>query len=357
MRIGQLTKLVLINICTALLLLFLVEGMVSYFTIGHAFFTQTVAERQHTEYDEELGWINLPNVHIPDMYSREDPLTTNSQRYRSTKDFSVSVPAGMTRIICVGDSFTLGFGVDDDHTWCQQLTTLDERLETVNMGQGGYGVDQAFLWYRRDEQKLEHDMVLFAFIRDDFLRMKSDTFQGYGRPFLSVRDGELVQDNYPVPRRAYDASWLSANLHMWSELDTVQWLSGILPGLLPGRDTGQGKVGHDHTDQVVAKIFESLQEIGARNGRRTILVYLPTRFDVQEQSINRWERMVRGLAEAQGYELINVADEMRTLSPGEAEKMFRGGGHYTDEGNRFTAEVIARYIAELPELSASTASE
>lgn len=351
MTIRELTKLILINAGIMLGLLFLIEGAVSYLTIGQSFFTQKIAERQHTEYDEELGWINLPGITIPDMYSREDPLTINSQRYRSTRDFSERVPGGKIRIICSGDSFTLGYGVDDDHTWCQQLTDLDERLETVNMGQGGYGVDQAFLWYRRDEQKLDHDIVLFAFIRDDFTRMESDTFMGYGKPFLSVQDGELVQDNYPVPRRSYDASWLGANLYMWLELDTVQWLSEQLGGDLPAPQAGQGGKSHGHTDKVVEKIFDSLEDIADRNDRRTLLVYLPTRGDVTEDNVRRWERLVRSLAETRNYTLINVADAMRTLPPADTEKMFRGGGHYTDEGNRFVAEVIYRHLVDQPELS------
>ena len=57
-------RVFLINVVVLFALLFLIEGMVSYFTIGHAFFTQQISERQHTEYDAELGWINLPNVHI-----------------------------------------------------------------------------------------------------------------------------------------------------------------------------------------------------------------------------------------------------------------------------------------------------
>ena len=51
------------------------------------------------------------------------------------------MPPGKTRIICSGDSFTLGFGVDNEHTWPQQLAARNANLETVNMGQGGYGAD------------------------------------------------------------------------------------------------------------------------------------------------------------------------------------------------------------------------
>lgn len=357
MSIRQTVNIVVINIVIVLVLLFLIEGMVSYFTIGSAFFNQRIAERQHTEYDEELGWINLPNVFIEDMYSREDYLTTNSQRYRNANDFSPGIPHGKVRIVCSGDSFTLGFGVDDENTWCQQLVAVDAQLETVNMGQGGYGVDQAYLWYMRDQAKLEHNIVLFAFIRDDFLRMESDTFMGYGRPYLTVREGEPVQENYPVPRRSYDASWLTVNLHMWGELDTVKFLNEKLGKYLPQRDAGFVTRDHRHTDDVVAAIFASLQKTSAANQRAAVLVYLPTRGDYEDVRVSRWQQLVQEQASEHGYLFIDVAAEMRKLSRDEFEKMFRRGGHYTDEGNRYVAEVIHRKLTEMPAIAPLLAAD
>ena len=46
---------------------------------------------------------------------------------------------------------------------------LDPRFESVNMRQGGYGLDQAYLWYQRDGTRLAHDVHIFAFIFDDTL--------------------------------------------------------------------------------------------------------------------------------------------------------------------------------------------
>jgi hypothetical protein len=343
-------RVVLINVVVMFALLFLIEGMVSYFTIGSAFFNQKIAERQHTEYDDELGWINLPNVHIEDMYSREDPLTTNSQRYRNAEDFDVEVAAGETRVVCSGDSFTLGFGVDDDHTWCQQLANLDKRLETVNMGQGGYGLDQAYLWYQRDQSKLNHDIVLFAFIADDFLRMESDTFMGYGKPYLTVQDGKPVQVNYPVPRKSYDASWLMVNMHMWQELETIKFLNRKIGKYLPASDGGLATVDHNHTDKVAAAIYATLQKLSSVNERLFILVYLPTRGDYEGTVDTRWRRQVQAEASQQGYLFIDVAEEMLALTRPDFEAMFRKGGHYTDDGNRFVAEVIYNRLRGIPGL-------
>jgi len=351
MGINQAVKIVVINIVIVLALLFLIEGLLSYSIVGHAFFTQRIAERQHTEYDEELGWINLPNVFIADMYSREDYFTTNSQRYRNAHDFSAQVPAGKVRVVCSGDSFTLGFGVDDDHTWCQQLASLDQRLETVNMGQGGYGVDQAYLWYNRDQAKLEHDVVLLAFISEDFTRMESDTFMGYGRPYLTVKHGELVQANYPVPRRSYDASWLTANLHMLQELRTVSLLNEALGNIMPGDHESYVTTNNGHTEQVAAKIFADLQQTSAENNRPVILVHLPTLGDYVGNAPVRWRQFVQAEVNKHDYLFIDVVEEMRKLPQEAVEKMFRGGGHYSDEGNRYVAEVIYQRLRELPRLA------
>jgi len=204
MRIYRATTIVLVNIIILCIFLFLFEGFSSYFLTGQKILeSNVISERIHTEYDEELGWVNLPNMHVNNMYGPGISLTTNYQRYRNLVDFDMKVPADKVRIICSGDSFTLGYGVDDDNNWCQLLSTISDILETVNMGQGGYGVDQAYLWYERNKTKLEHDVQIFAFITPDFHRMQSDTFFGFGKPYLAMQNEKLIQMNYPVPRRSY----------------------------------------------------------------------------------------------------------------------------------------------------------
>ena len=175
------------NILIIAVILVVIEGLASYSLFARDMMTKVpLAERRHTQYDPDLGWSNIPDVDIPDMYSAGISLRTNGQGFRNDHDFDKSVPDGYKRVICSGDSFTLGYGVGNDHTWCQRLSALDSRLETVNMGQGGYGVDQAYLWYMRDGRVLEHDIHVFAFITDDLFRMLRSQFSGYGKPVLMV---------------------------------------------------------------------------------------------------------------------------------------------------------------------------
>ena len=128
------------------------------------------------------------------------------------------------RIVCSGDSFTLGYGVDDEQTWCARLEAREPRFETINMGQGGYGIDQAYLWYRRDAAMLDHHVQVFAFISADFGRLLSDRFQGYGKPVLRMKQGALVLENTPVPRAAFALPWLAEHRAAFDELRSLALL-------------------------------------------------------------------------------------------------------------------------------------
>ena len=152
---NKITKIGLVNLIIIILLLIILEGGASFY-FAYKSVRQGInkepflAERLHTEYDPLLGWINKPNISIDHMYGPNVYLKTNGQRFRNKDDFTVRVPERKIRVICSGDSFTLGYGVDNEHTWCNLLERIDPRIQSVNMGQGGYGVGQAYLWYKRE---------------------------------------------------------------------------------------------------------------------------------------------------------------------------------------------------------------
>src|SRR5262249_7789336 len=122
-----------------------------------------VIERRHTRYDELLGWVNVPNLDVKDIYGPGTVLHTNSRGFRGTDEYTVEVPVGRKRVLCSGDSYTFGVDASDSDTWCHQLAVLAPTFETINMGLGGYGIDQAFLWYQRDGERYAHDVQILAF--------------------------------------------------------------------------------------------------------------------------------------------------------------------------------------------------
>jgi len=274
-------------------------------------------------------------VHVDDLYGPGRSLTTNSQRFRSKVDFTRKVPEGKIRILCSGDSFTLGYGVDDDRTWCSQLTELDGRLETVNMGQGGYGVDQAYLCYRRNRDLLESQIHIFAFISADFRRMKTGTFVGYGKPLLGIEGDSLVVENAPVPRPAFLIRGLN-------QLQSIRFLRSLF-----GREADtEGGYGDEMTGQITTRIFDELRRMSAEKGIDLLLLYLPTKRDGTGIGTGNWLDFTREYAEKNNVRMIDLVGEFQSLPGPELNRMFRGA-HYSEKGNRFVAEKLLEKLVAL----------
>jgi hypothetical protein len=92
--------------------------------------------------------------------------------------------------------------VSDDETFCAYLEQEFPGVRALNMAQRGYGIDQAYLWYRHDAVFYPHQVHLFTFIWHDFERMALTEFTGYPKSKLVLKSGRLVIANVPVPRWA-----------------------------------------------------------------------------------------------------------------------------------------------------------
>jgi lysophospholipase L1-like esterase len=351
-------RLIAGNIAVLGLLLVIIEGLASFgLLVRDVMTTNILAERRHTRYDPDLGWVSEPNVYIPDLYGPGIYLRINAQGFRNDHDINSAVPDGMARIVCVGDSFTFGYGVDNAHTWCELLSLLEPRLETVNMGQGGYGVDQAYLWYKRDASKIEHQVQLLAFITSDFDRMQSDSFWGYRKPVLEVEDGTLTVKNVPVPRRSYYFPWITQNIEHLKRLRTFEFLNrglqkimvmGITPNQLPQRR------GDEKTQKVLEKIFEDLKRINEQRSSTLVLVYLPTLDELQYRapSSREWTRFLEEQSRLLRIPLINFFSEWQSLPSNEIANLFiPRNKHFNDVGNGFVARAILDKLMRHPAIS------
>ena len=361
-RVRRALVFAVFNIAAVLVLLLLAEGAASvYYAFRAAFATPAVAESLYTAYDPDLGWVNLPNIYLPNMYGPGKFLRTNSQRFRNDHDFTKTVPQGKTRIICSGDSFTLGFGVDNEHTWPQQLAARNATLETVNMGQGGYGADQAYLWYKRDGIALDHDIQIFAIISPDVYRMQHSSFNGYGKPVLTVDNDHVVATNVPVPRtmevwspRLVRADNALANLSLTRALKSVVKFKTAAP-------LTDSKERNEETAWVLSTMLNNLAAMNRAKNSVLVLAYLPTREELNGESGASWRAYLANYARQNHIAYFDLCDDFRALPPAQLDTLFitraavdfpGAAGHYTEAGNEFVAGQIYRKLLENPETAA-----
>jgi hypothetical protein len=362
-RLRPVLHLVAGNVAVLVVLLVVIEGVASYaVVIRGAVTAQSFADKQYTKYDADLGWVAAPSVYLPDMFGPGVALRTNAQGFRSDVNITPAVPNGTARIICSGDSFTFGFGVDNAQTWCALLKSLDSRLETVNLAEGGYGVDQAYLRYKRDAAAIEHHIHVFAFITDDFYRMLSNKFLGYPKPALEVDKETLVVRNVPVPRLSYYLALLSFSLTprtqaVLRELRTVRVLRSTLvrtggaTRTAPSPTTSRGDP-IVRSRPLVRAVFTDLKQLGNHRSSELVLVYLPTLQELRGKRLDGWTAMLESEAAALGLPFIDLFATFDALPDEQLTTLFIptgstppwAAGHYSPEGNALAAQAIYKRL-------------
>lgn len=360
----KILKLLAVNIVILLLIFIFVEGLSS----GVLFFrglvqNQVIVGKQHAEHDDQLGWVNTPDTYIEDMYGPGVYVRTNSQAFRNNKEFSFDIESGMVRILCLGDSFTFGYGVDNDNNWCNLLTAVDDRLETVNMGQNGYGIDQIYLLYKREASKLKHNVVLFSFITDDFARMRQQRFLGNEKPLVGFKANELVLNNVPVPKSSFFKKFFWHNRILISKLNSLKLYRSLFSKNNPDKKLRVERGGKENSlDIIVFNIIQELKRIAESNNSRLVLVHLPKKSEYVTHGSRpvRWRSLISNYARETDIPYIDLLEDFRKMSFAEVEESFitetefeysGTAGHYSVKGNRYVADLLYRRLVSMPELS------
>jgi hypothetical protein len=344
----------------AVLLLILIEGTASLvgFALGLAGGLQPPErERLHMRYDPSLGWSSVPDTKLENFYGPGRNLTINGQGARAKRAYADQPPAGRRRALCAGDAFTLGPGVDDDATWCAHLEQMEPHLETVNLGQGGYGLDQSFLRVRRDAENFPFDVLLFAFVRDDFARMEKDEFHHYAKPVLRIAgDGELEVRNVPVPNNGERMPWFVRNLSVFERLRIVELARPAIRALRP--HAAAGLTAGELAD-LSGKVFEELAKLSAEHRAKLVLVDLPTWADYESPG-ELWRERIAREARKREIPFVDLVADLRALPRNDVARLYepidegelRGSETPLSEaGHAWVAEALRAHLRDLPALA------
>lgn len=332
------------SVALTVILLLLAEGALSTLrALRSAARVSGMKEARHTEYDGELGWRNIPSFHNPSLYGEGRGYTTNEQGFRATRgNYAPEVPPGRYRIVCLGDSFTMGYGVDDADALPTQLEAVTPGVEAINMGMGGYGLGQGYLWYLRDGVQLEADLLLFSFIPHDFHRLIADEFLGVGKPVVAAKDGQIEVRNVPVPQGINTRLWAS-RLNRFSERLAIGSQLQSLIGQ-PASQAHEVAISADDFGPPAGSIFRRLAELSAERGQDFALVMLPVEWAV-DPVVARW---MTEFSKESGIPYIDMNRSFARLPDPERQAMFLPENkHLTEAGNRLAAEILRDELSAL----------
>ncbi|MDJ0870061.1 MAG: hypothetical protein QNK03_28490 [Myxococcota bacterium] len=297
----------------------------------------------HT-YHARLGWSMKPNLRLP-------LLRTNSVGMRAEREFAEARTPGVSRVVLVGDSYTMGATVGDEDSWHSVLARdFLPGWEVLNLGVSGYAVDQAVLRYELLGSRYRPDVVVLGFyVRDHYRNLSS--FRGYAKPrFRLGPDGALtLHDAHLMPPEALYEAYRSGRRRAggWSYSYALAVAAQAWELSVARRRVERG----DADWQLTAAILERFRDRVEADGATPVLLIIPTR----PKRYHGWvyeqiDLLAREEARRLGMLAVALADSFHAEPDAAREEpLFRPreqGGHLTEAGNREMARLLARALAE-----------
>lgn len=346
-RISILKNLFYIIVLEILLTFFLfisIEGSLSWYHFFRDIYRNRniqINNNIHTQYDSLLGWKNIPNTFIPDIFGTNNNLTITADGFRKTP----INPANQTlKTICSGDSFTFGYGVDDAKNWCSLLS--NDYLQTINMGQAGYGLDQTYLWYQRDAENISHTIHIMAFIPDDFDRVSKKEYFGYGKPYFKIKNGKLYNINHPVPINQNLGYFISKNLEIFNNLHLYQTITHIKEIIFKYIYPISNISDSSDPDTIVTALLEDLFHLTRERGATPLIILLPTKYssDTKNENIqkyNKWKNLLTRITQKNNILFIDMGEIFLRYNTTDYLSLFlKNDLHYSEETNLIVANNI-----------------
>jgi hypothetical protein len=288
-----------------------------------------------TKPDPNRGYRTVPHVQIREVSGA--PLHTNSLGVRGTREYAMPKPAGVSRIVALGDSLTFGEGLADNETWPAQLESALPNTEVVNFGERGYAHDQMYFALQDDGLPLKPDAVILGFFENDVWRDVL-TYYCYEKPRLSKVGDSWQFENIPVPtptqvRNRYLAMpLLYAIPH------------GLIDALSEPSMSVQG--GEDRA----AEIIDQIRAKTLASGARFILVNIPEHLDAPPSQ----QGFFHDYCARTGVECVDTWPQYRLVAGTDdpqkiKERFLRPHDiHYSREGYAVVAAELRKYLSEHP---------
>jgi hypothetical protein len=341
-------------------------------------------------FDARLGWSKPPGGQaVLQRAEYRTYIRINSNGLRGPER-EYEKPAGLRRVLLLGDSFVEGYTVTEPATVSSMLEgamrATGGAWDVVNGGTHGWSTDQEYLFWREEGARYQPDIVVLFFYYNDL----AGNVMADGKPrFEPDGRGELHLANSPVPRPPpgeaqedlvrpfYIQPWkgsmalrLLSNRTTTGNPDLHRFLARI--GLVdPPRDGPPpaelwpfSAVHRSEADEMWDRTTAILKLMAGdveASGARLLVFYVPARFEVDERAWQltrrryrlgpRWkaDRVVERLRSACAELSLPLLDPRADLI--EQERAGRGtyypqDGHWTDVGHATAAAVVARALGQ-----------
>ncbi len=282
------------------------------------------AELKRPVADPKLSFVHVPNRSALLMGVQ---VSINSRGLRD-QEYSPAKPAGVYRIVMLGDSTTLGWGVPLDQTVAKILEReLNRagvpgyrRIEVINAGVGNYGTVQEVEHYKIYDRALHPDLLILQYFINDAEPVPKERTPGLlGRSYLL----SFVISRYDVLMR------VAGRRPQWNE-----YYAGLYGDDRPGLRAAQ-----DALRELVA--------ITSRDGVRLLVTILPELHEINgAYRFTPEHKKIKDVLVAGRTLVIELIDGLRGHGPESSLWVTPADPHPNGKANALIAAQIAPWILE-----------
>ena len=244
-------------------------------------------------------------------------VSINSKGLRD-REFAYSKPAGVFRILALGDSFTMGWGVPVEDTFSKRIEKILDRtskVEVLNGGVGNYNTLQELTAYELEYSKYDPDLVLLCFY---------------------VNDAEPAQEN-KAPR-FFPNSYLLAFLNrQWQNVQLLLNPKTRFDAYYNAQFEGDS---WSKYEEVIARLAQSVQ---ARHSK-LVVALLPDFRMLDHYPFTNIHAKVKARFESLGVQVIDLAENLESSfdrRPSSRYWVAWDDPHPNADAHRIIAEKIA----------------
>ena len=253
---------------------------------------------------------------------------------------------GITRVVIIGDSFTYGWGVDQDQTYPTLLQPLlegagDRRYEIFNMGIPGTGTVEA-QQIAQVAMTFDPQIILLAMLLEDRWAVNgNDLVDNARKP-----QGEQVSTTYRQPSAGFPTSihnFLAGNSALYVYILTRG--GNTLRRQAIGMRENQNRQELDAAWELTTGLLAELNDRAKAANVSFAVMRCPFYFDAQR---GEPDRISSRLAEL-GHDLeIPTLDLLPGLQQLDTDSLYhQRDGHWTAAGNEAAAAIITPFIHSL----------
>ena len=353
--------------------------------------------------DHSLGWIGTPNFDgVLEDVNFQQKLIFNSLGMHDT-EHALEKPPHTFRILMLGDSFVHAVQVSEEASAHQVLEDeLNEQkrtgsfsFEVISGGVVNWGTNQQLIYYREQGRRFQPDLVLLMFyLGNDFsdnLPGNVLTVKGFNcyAPYFALCEGKLnpeplnyapgvsqTQDNCSPVRRTLINSLgrFYQHSHLYQQIEPLlvanqlrrkfgQAYPQAFSALYLPSDEAELEQAWQVTLATIAQLQQEVEADGAQFAVALISpeiiirlgllspaeqeVFLRDNPDFAKAQIDRPNRRLAEFFGHQNIPYVDLAPPMvEHLAANRIPLYLLGEGHWTVEGNRVAADILAQWLAQ-----------